>query len=127
LSPFNVIVHIVDVAIVFRIIHAIRSSSFRGGATTTMVGYQPDAPPRPVAVPVPAEDAHVDQAIAAAPAIERPAVADVHQPSRQRQFRDVSSRRQSWYVPLMMLSLAPLTRMIRGTPPSTSNLEAWDD
>ena len=59
-----------------------------------MEGYQPNAPPRPVAIPVPAEDAHVVQAIAAAPAIERPAVADVHQPSRQRQFCDVSSRRQ---------------------------------
>jgi hypothetical protein len=37
----------------------------------TMAGYQPDVPPHP------AEDAHVVQAITAAPAIERPTVADI--------------------------------------------------
>jgi hypothetical protein len=66
--PCDVIDHIVDVTIVVQIIQKIRSSSFRDGATTTMVVYQPNAPPRP------AEDAY---ATAAAPAIERPTVADI--------------------------------------------------
>ena len=60
---------------------------------TKMAGHQPNVTPRPVAVPVHVEDSLVIQAIATAPAIERPTVADVHRPRRQRQFCDVSSRR----------------------------------
>jgi len=91
-----------------------------------MARHQPDAPPRTVAVPVPAEDAHVVQAIAAAPAIERPAVADVHQPRRQRRFRDVSSRRQE-LVRTIDDVVSGAADPIRGTPPPTSNSEACDD
>ena len=58
-----------------------------------MAGHQPNVTPCPVAVPVHVEDSLVIEAIATAPAIERPAVADVHRSRRQRRFCDVSSRR----------------------------------
>ncbi len=90
-SPFDAIVHIVNIAIIVWIIHTIRLSSFRDGATTKMAGHQPDVPPRPVAVPIHVEDSLVIQAIATAPAIG-PTITDAHRPRRQWQFCDLPSR-----------------------------------
>ena len=58
-----------------------------------MAEHQPDEPPRPVAVPVHVEDSLVIQAIATAPAIERPTITDVHRPRWQWWFCNLSSRR----------------------------------
>jgi hypothetical protein len=103
LSPFDDIVHIIDIIMVGQIIQMICSSSLHNGAMTTMAGYQPNASP------CPAEDAHVVQAIAIATAIKQPAVKDVP-------IADTAARRPSCLTTTAAATANAATSKATNTP-----------